>query len=767
VAAAGRRREGLWLAAGALLLTLVLWGRVVIGTRVLVAGDILYGVLPWAASQGAHRPTNPLVSDTVVTTLAWQGVVHDAFWHLRWPLWNQLALSGSPLLGNDQTGAFYPVTLLTLPFGPAHAISLAMLAKMWVAGLGTAFFARQLGAGGRAAFFAGLAFATSSYLVVWLGYPNATAASLMPLTFAAVEWYLRTRRPAALALLGAGVGLMFLAGHAPSEFHLLGMLAIYSVARLVALPAGRVRATLMLLAASVAGLLVGMVQVLPFVEALTNGVTFGIRSGQELGGGHLDPSSALSWLMPNSEGNPALDGLFGRAPNFAESAGFAGVGALCLAVPGMAWLWRRRRPAAVGLGLVALVSVAVVYGALTPIVSRLPLLGVSNNGRLIAATCFTVAVLGGLGVEAILDSRAVRSVRLGQAALVLVALAIALLAAAWLLLWRRRGGVDTLLPAVGDNIGFWVAVAALSLVAALALILAGTWGGRRQLATGGLVVLAVVEAMLFAWPYNPSTRPAEVPPESQAMDWLKANSGDRYVAAAFPAMIPESASLYGVRDVGGYDLVVTPRTVAYWTAADPGFEFKDNHTNLSRPLSPWLAAAGVTAVLLPGDTAIPGTTRGYRGEGVTIDVVPNPRPFAYAPARTVAVTSKEAAVDALRPDPLGTVAVEGDCCAGEQGSAVVTVLERSDGRVRLRVDATAATTVVVEQSYYPGWKAEVDGQATDIRPANVLFQSLRVPAGGHDLTLTYAPTSFLAGGLLSLVGLLALAGLVVLDRCRR
>jgi hypothetical protein len=749
------------------LLTLVFWGRVLVGGRVLVAGDILYGVPPWLASQGAHAPANPLVSDTVVTTLAWQTVVHDAFWHLHFPLWNQLALAGSPLFANDQTSALYPVTLLTLPFGPAHAISLAMLAKMWIAGLGTAFFIRQLGGGSRAAFFGGLAFATSSYMVVWLGYPNATAASLMPLGFGAVEWYLRSRRPVALALLAIDLGMMFLAGHAPSEFQLIGMLTVYTMIRLGGEVAGRTRTASKLVAAVAVGGLVGAVQVLPFLESLTQGVTFNLRTGQKAGAGHLLLSSVTSWLLPNSHGNPAIDGLFGRPPNYAESAGFAGVGALVLAILGTLWLWRQRRSAALGLLIIIVLAAGVVYGPLTPIAARLPILAVSNNARLIAVVCFGVAVLGGLGIEYVLTSAQIRSALLGRVGLVLGTLALVALGAGWLAFWRLRGGVDGLLPSFHGNIGFWVAIPLLSLFAAVTLIAAGAWGGQARLATGGLLALAVVEAMFFAWPYNPSTRPTEVPPRSAAMDWLGAHARDAYVAAAFPAMIPESATLYGLRDVGGYDLVVTPRTVAYWTAADPGFEFKDNHTNLSRPQASWLAAAGVSAVVVPGDVVLPGTNLGFRGEGVSIDTVPNPRPFAYAAAKTVEVTDQSAAAEVLRADPLGSVAVEGGCCAGSQGAARVSVVERTDGLVRLQVDADAGTTVVIGQSYYPGWNATVDGARADIRPANILFQSVRVPAGKHELTLRYAPGTFLLGGMLTLVGLAALGGLLMLDRVRR
>jgi uncharacterized membrane protein YfhO len=92
------------------------------------------------------------------------------------------------------------------------------------------------------------------------------------------------------------------------------------------------------------------------------------------------------------------------------------------------------------------------------------------------------------------------------------------------------------------------------------------------------------------------------------------------------------------------------------------------------------------------------------------------------------------------------------------------VLERDDGVVRLKVEAAAPTTVVIGQAFYPGWQAQLDGNQTTIRPANILFQSVQVPAGTHDLTLRYQPTSFTIGVLLSVLGIAGLLGLVALDR---
>ena len=113
------------------------------------------------------------------------------------------------------------------------------------------------------------------------------------------------------------------------------------------------------------------------------------------------------------------------------------------------------------------------------------------------------------------------------------------------------------------------------------------------------------------------------------------------------------------------------------------------------------------------------------------------------------------------------MAVEGGCCAGSQGAARVTVLERSAGLVRLRVAADAPTTVVVVQQFYPGWTATVDGQPSAIHAANILFQSVEVAGGSHEVTLRYQPSSFTIAAIVTGLGILFLVALVAADRVPR
>lgn len=61
---------------------------------------------------------------------------------------------------------------------------------------------------------------------------------------------------------------------------------------------------------------------------------------------------------------------------------------------------------------------------------------------------------------------------------------------------------------------------------------------------------------------------------------------------------------------------------------------------------------------------------------------------------------------------------------------------------RLRVTTTGPALLVVSENWFPGWVADVDGEATEVRRANLTLQVVEIPsAGEHRVTLHFtAPT---------------------------
>ncbi|UCD58672.1 MAG: YfhO family protein, partial [Candidatus Hydrogenedentota bacterium] len=110
--------------------------------------------------------------------------------------------------------------------------------------------------------------------------------------------------------------------------------------------------------------------------------------------------------------------------------------------------------------------------------------------------------------------------------------------------------------------------------------------------------------------------------------------------------------------------------------------------------------------------------------------------------RTVVLESSE-------PHPAESVAVEHPVTP--VGDAEIT--EYRENQVRIRTRTSSGSYLVLLDTFYPGWKAYVDGTPTKIMPAYYLFRAVRVPAGQHEVVFKYSPVSYKIGVLISLLGL--------------
>ena len=228
-------------------------------------GNLLYGFAPLQAP-GSHGPVNGVAGDVAVQLYPWFSFARGEILAGRLPLWNPYSRGGSPFLANAQSAVLSPFTLLAVPFRAPQGFSLAMLARLWTAGLGAALFLRALRARAVAAILGGLAYGSSAFIVVWMGYPASAVAAFAPFAFAAAEWFLgRAGGPRALAALAVSTALMLVAGHPETTLQLGLPLALYAGARWLA--TGRSPRVLVALGmAAVLGFMLSAVVFLPFLQ---------------------------------------------------------------------------------------------------------------------------------------------------------------------------------------------------------------------------------------------------------------------------------------------------------------------------------------------------------------------------------------------------------------------------------------------------------------------------------------------------------------------
>jgi len=81
--------------------------------------------------------------------------------------------------------------------------------------------------------------------------------------------------------------------------------------------------------------------------------------------------------------------------------------------------------------------------------------------------------------------------------------------------------------------------------------------------------------------------------------------------------------------------------------------------------------------------------------------------------------------------------------SGVRGTATIVAATRRAGRWDLTVSAATPATIELVDSYYPGWTARVDGEATPVAPSERGGHvRIEVPAGRHEVLVTLEPTPF-------------------------
>ena len=87
--------------------------------------------------------------------------------------------------------------------------------------------------------------------------------------------------------------------------------------------------------------------------------------------------------------------------------------------------------------------------------------------------------------------------------------------------------------------------------------------------------------------------------------------------------------------------------------------------------------------------------------------------------------------------------------------------------VTLRVEAACAGLLVLPDTYFPGWRATVNGEDRTIYPTNGAFRGVTVPEGTSQVEFRYEPRAFPIGIALAVAGLVGFIGVWLVSGWRR
>jgi hypothetical protein len=664
------------------------------------------------------------------------------------PAWDPYTYGGTPLLANAQSAWLYPPHLLLggvlALFGkPLTQEMLQWLAALhvWLAAAGTVLLVRARGLGDSAAAFAGV-FVVLCGSTVSQAQHLAMIEALAWLPFALVVVDRMRVGPHArhVVALGGLTALMVTAGFVPVMVPVAALVLLYAIAHGPRRVAVSVRAA--------AGLALG--GALAAAALLPAAATSKHAIDLEAHGAVLADTLA-SAIVPNVFGHwlDSIESFTGIAPGLTNTYYYVGAGAI-VAFPLALGAGRR----ALADLLVAAALLLLTFGTLAAEAAS-AIHGIGTLGLLHRPELYVYVAAVPLAL--VLAHGVARPPSARQLAMVVPFLALLAL-----IPYGNGKGATLHFPADAPRRTLLV-IALLCGLATLAFA-AGRRAGRERIAAAAMTAFALLAAAELT-----STVPDRyfvvTPSPATSASADRTSDGLPIVAELKERLRPGERVQPATRDLQPDWAGFTP---VWRLEAANGF-----HPTLSRHMADRLERAGSE---FPRASRIfdvtPRELPFLREMGVRFVVVPKAKdPFADRPGYPVAYEDAYYRVHELPNRPRRAFAVARTCAErrGPDGlgacpaaTAAVSFPDEEQRRYELAAGA-GPRTLVTGEPWWPGWRAEVNGDAADVRRAGYLAV-IDVPAGASQVTLSYRPPLFVLGAVVSLLALAGSVAVLVRDR---
>ncbi|MEM8860008.1 MAG: hypothetical protein AAGD96_16890, partial [Chloroflexota bacterium] len=510
----------------------------------------------------------------------------------------------------------------------------------------------------------------------------------------------------------------------------------------------------------VLGLLVSAVQLLPTLQL----IRYSGRLSQ--GGFEFATRFSLPWgqivslLIPEWYGEPTRIGYWG-GENFEELTAYPGIFAAAAFLFAVFIFrrknWRSWQNFFVLLGLIGILiglgSNGFLYGLLYQVFP--PFRVMRAPGRALFFVAFSAPVLLGLLIHHLQVQTQHGSRYLRNQILISVALWFGLMSVLWLS-WSMAQN--------GDIVGRrWhqfqnVAIVGAVLVAGSCLWLwltrnAIIWGqGMKLFVMSGMLLLLVFDLGWFG------RKLIEPQPMTPNVLWFEAaqilNEGEqigRILPWGINIFLQNGAGQVGLDSIFGYNTLENG-AITSLAASVPD------------PRSPAYDVLAVTHVV--AEAGLEQFTTGSRGLNLQNQINrtrvfsrPTALPYVRLVGAVETVQNSEMLLERLHhpdfdPSQIVLFTQESDCVLTSGfDNGQVDVVERRPGYLQLTVQSDEPAYLIVAETAFPGWTAQVNGRSTPVEPAYGAIQAVCLPEGASTVILNFRPFIFLWGGLFSLLGL--------------
>jgi len=678
------------------------------------------------------------------------------------PLWNPYNGSGQPLLATIHSAYLNPFSYLLLVGNSMQGWSWYVIMQMVLTGFSLYLLGMLLHLSVSAIIVMVTTLLLSGFMTVRLEYGvYGYAMAALALLACGVE-LIRKKAVLAGSAVMVGATAFLLITVQPQIFsYILSFIIVYGSIRLWSIKQELFRFYLWI----ALGIGTAAPQLLPMIELyrMSNVTTDASRFIFER---FLLPWSHLVTLgIPNYFGNAATYNWWGRG-DFVQT--MVSVGLIPTFLAAYIFFQRKRDPLVTALGWTVVITMFLTFdSAFTRWFYTLPLPIISTNipSRMYIVTTFAMSLLSGMGYMSFeKDPRRIRS-------LVRFVFFLLIIVSVTALLWYMRAACPVEVPTCRLS-AIRNTVLEIAVFTVFCIV---SWLVRTR-----TVVMTLISVMLLfsVGVYNarkniPFSEPIYAMPEHDVLSFARDLAPFRIAGLENAVFATDFATQYRYFDTNYYDPLYIRRygeLVSYVNLRDrlKGLSRSDVHVVADATVSAELVfrrerfwdMTGTSAMISKktDDLCYPKNER----NATVCDIFWENKQWQIARRKTALPRSYLVTDVRVQPDPDAllselfsnktdiqkTAFVETsvpllDTGSGMTGSVVIDSYKANS--VTMSVTSPSNALLVLSDTYYPGWRASVDGAETPIYRTNYTFRGIVVPKGTHAVRFFYDPDSFRMG----------------------
>lgn len=690
---------------------------------------------------------NYLITDPVRQQYPWKNLAINLEKKLNLPLWNPYSFSGTPLLANFQSAVFYPLNILFLFLPFSVSWSLLIFSQPLLAGLFLFLYLDNLKLDKRASLLASLTFAFCGFSVAWMEWGNIISTALwLPLLLLSIDKILDNfeNKKTVLWSIIYFIALLFSfsAGHLQSFFYLSLISISYFIFRSFTTKNFKIGLLVATFIYGIFGFISSIIWI-PLVQFIILSARSLDQANWTQAGWFIPWQNLIQFIVPDFFGNPSTLNYFGVF-NYGEFIGYIGIFSLILALYVILFKRNKNTMFFAFVLLISFVFALPNFISKIPYEFSIPFISTSQPTRLMFPITFSLAVLAGFGLDYFLTAINKKNI------LVILFLLFIGFIAIWIFVLSSGFNLINItnIAVSKRNLMFPSLLFVItSLILTILVFIPKHYKNSKKIFDYSvylLILILVLDLFRFGWKYISFTTSNYLYPTTKVLSFLQKNTGNFRIMETSSEILPPNFSIiYKLQSVDGYDPLYLQRYAELIAALErekpdisPPFGFNRIITpkNFKSDLVNLLGVKYILSTTDINDPAFKkvlqeGSTRVYENASV-ID-------RAFFVEKTIAAKSKQEEINAIYSNnPLrhrAVVSTMDSSFSRTWSVGKASVVNYAQNKVSINTSNKAEGFLILTDSFYPTWKAKIDGNQTQIYLTDYNFRGIIIPKGEHKI----------------------------------